>query len=190
LYKENSKFHSKFFHRTESESIERLNDIINGVNIDDENENTSLGSDPFEAHETSSTTSENPLEGEEEGATDHDENILIDDNLTSEKLDKSGEFVSSCRGDDQFRCGKTSVYICEVQKCDGIKNCPNGEDEDEISCHSGPIIDTGGEESGDGETTTPHELAPKHEPEPTVKPIGDFIIFIISLTSRNNSLRF
>ncbi|XP_062558821.1 basement membrane-specific heparan sulfate proteoglycan core protein isoform X3 [Armigeres subalbatus] len=39
-----------------------------------------------------------------------------------------------CRGDDKFRCGKTNVFICEVQKCDGHSDCPNGEDEDPKDC--------------------------------------------------------
>lgn len=42
-----------------------------------------------------------------------------------------------CRGDDKFRCGKTNVFICEVQKCDGHSDCPNGEDEDPKDCLSG-----------------------------------------------------
>ncbi|XP_053695300.1 basement membrane-specific heparan sulfate proteoglycan core protein isoform X2 [Sabethes cyaneus] len=39
-----------------------------------------------------------------------------------------------CRGDDKFRCGQTNVFICEVQKCDGQQDCPNGEDEDPVDC--------------------------------------------------------
>jgi hypothetical protein len=34
-----------------------------------------------------------------------------------------------CRGDNKFRCGNSSVFICDVQKCDGQRDCPNGEDE-------------------------------------------------------------
>ncbi|XP_058452453.1 basement membrane-specific heparan sulfate proteoglycan core protein isoform X2 [Malaya genurostris] len=39
-----------------------------------------------------------------------------------------------CRGDDKFRCGQTNVFICEVQKCDGKRDCPNGEDENPADC--------------------------------------------------------
>ncbi|XP_058821183.1 basement membrane-specific heparan sulfate proteoglycan core protein isoform X2 [Topomyia yanbarensis] len=39
-----------------------------------------------------------------------------------------------CRGDDKFRCGQTNVFICEVQKCDGQRDCPNGEDENPADC--------------------------------------------------------
>ncbi|XP_055601853.1 basement membrane-specific heparan sulfate proteoglycan core protein-like isoform X2 [Uranotaenia lowii] len=43
-----------------------------------------------------------------------------------------------CRGDDKFRCGKTDVFICEVQKCDGMPDCPNGEDENPADCPNCP----------------------------------------------------
>lgn len=46
-----------------------------------------------------------------------------------------------CRGDDKFRCGKTSIFICEIEKCDGTANCPNGEDE--IGCNDKPVLDEG-----------------------------------------------
>ncbi|XP_049279689.1 basement membrane-specific heparan sulfate proteoglycan core protein isoform X5 [Anopheles funestus] len=44
------------------------------------------------------------------------------------------EITDLCRGDDKVRCGKTSVYICAVQWCDNITDCPNGEDENESEC--------------------------------------------------------
>ncbi|XP_035706486.1 basement membrane-specific heparan sulfate proteoglycan core protein isoform X3 [Folsomia candida] len=35
-----------------------------------------------------------------------------------------------CRADDQVRCSDGSpVFICSDEQCDGIKHCPNGEDE-------------------------------------------------------------
>ncbi|XP_035776536.1 basement membrane-specific heparan sulfate proteoglycan core protein-like [Anopheles albimanus] len=43
---------------------------------------------------------------------------------------------NKCRGDDQYRCGQTEVYICDVQKCDGNVDCPNGEDESAEECPS------------------------------------------------------
>ncbi|XP_055633452.1 basement membrane-specific heparan sulfate proteoglycan core protein-like [Toxorhynchites rutilus septentrionalis] len=54
-----------------------------------------------------------------------------------------------CRGDDKFRCETSNVLICEVQKCDGHRDCPNGEDEincsancrdDEFSCDQDKCI--------------------------------------------------
>ncbi|KAK3908347.1 Basement membrane-specific heparan sulfate proteoglycan core protein [Frankliniella fusca] len=41
---------------------------------------------------------------------------------------------SSCRADDQVRCGDGSVYICADQKCDNKWDCPQGEDE--LGCNN------------------------------------------------------
>ena len=35
----------------------------------------------------------------------------------------------SCRADDQVRCSDGRAIICDDQKCDGVKDCPDGDDE-------------------------------------------------------------
>uniref|UniRef100_A0A182W102 SEA domain-containing protein n=1 Tax=Anopheles minimus TaxID=112268 RepID=A0A182W102_9DIPT len=72
--------------------------------------------------------------------TDEDEPNENDVEPTTQKqhfLDgnnNSKEPTDLCRGDDKVRCGQTSVYICDVQRCDGRPDCPNGEDENPDVC--------------------------------------------------------
>ena len=35
----------------------------------------------------------------------------------------------NCRADDKVRCADGSIYICADQKCDGKRDCPDGDDE-------------------------------------------------------------
>lgn len=132
-----------------------------------------------EEHETSlPTTSENPLEAEEN--TDHDENVLIDEQLTSEDPPVAGEIDNLCRADEQVRCGSTSSYICDVQKCDGNKDCPNGEDEEDCLT-GGSSIDSSNDSdgSGDEEPLEPERILPPLIENEIEAPAGDFFIFII-----------
>lgn len=38
--------------------------------------------------------------------------------------------TTRCRADDHVRCADGSVVICEDQKCDGVRHCPAGDDEE------------------------------------------------------------
>ncbi|KAG5680998.1 hypothetical protein PVAND_010469 [Polypedilum vanderplanki] len=120
----------KSCHGSESEYLETLN----AVNTDEDKE-TDI--------EIPETTTTHTILDEDDGPINSDEenNLSVDNELPKsadddydekEEEEKKDEktIVDDCRGDDKFRCGKTSVYICEIQKCDGTKNCPNGEDEE------------------------------------------------------------
>lgn len=76
-----------------------------------------------------------------------------------------------CRGDDKFRCGSTSTYICEVEKCDGTADCPNGEDEENCP-ETKPVSEGSGEEVDDNVN---REEVDDNQEEPTVsEATGDF----------------
>lgn len=46
--------------------------------------------------------------------------------------------TSQCRGDDIIECPKNPQHlICEVHLCDGVNNCPDGEDESPEQCSRG-----------------------------------------------------
>ncbi|XP_070144253.1 basement membrane-specific heparan sulfate proteoglycan core protein isoform X4 [Drosophila kikkawai] len=42
----------------------------------------------------------------------------------------NGDGVDGCRGDATFTCSRSGRRICEEMRCDGVSNCPDGEDED------------------------------------------------------------
>lgn len=141
----------EIFYRTESESIESLKKLLNPSEAEEDN-------DPFE--EVAKSTSEKPSEED-----DYSED-------SGEK--KKTTITDDCRGDDKFRCGKTSVFICEVEKCDGVKNCPNGEDEE--NCPSGEAVHSQVDEgSGDDD----HDDNSNSHTE--VEAAGDFFYFKIFL---------
>lgn len=142
-------------------------------------------------HEPSSSTSESPLEAlEAEESTEYDENVLVDEKLLTEVP----EVDDRCRSDEKIRCGTSSVFICEIEKCDGTEHCPNGEDEENCPGHDvGTELDDSGE-SGDGELKilkvpeVPSEIQPELEtttPQPEIEkeinetevPAGDFLFY-------------
>lgn len=137
---------------------------------------------------------------EEEGPIDNDENDFIDtkvpeetpiqyDSEEIEDDDKNEEEESKtprddCRGDDKFQCGKTSVYICEVEKCDGKKNCPNGEDEEDC-----PSIS---DNEGSGSDESENEIKTSEENFSTSKSpiiIGIMIFYFIIFVNIFSSLK-
>lgn len=116
---------------------------------------------------------------EEEDTIDRDENVVIDDSLEhhgeEEKEPDEDEIEDKCRGDDKFRCGSTSVYICEIEHCDGTANCPNGEDEENCPSNKDQTID---ENEGSGEEPEKETERVRLDVENEVEWIdGDFFIF-------------
>ncbi|XP_061934446.1 basement membrane-specific heparan sulfate proteoglycan core protein isoform X31 [Apis cerana] len=76
------------------------------------------GSDEEGCPETTTHVSENITEFYEE----------ITKEIKKEE-DVEGVKLSKCRADDTVRCSDESRYICSVQKCDGVKDCDDGDDE-------------------------------------------------------------
>ncbi|XP_043797108.1 basement membrane-specific heparan sulfate proteoglycan core protein-like isoform X11 [Apis laboriosa] len=76
------------------------------------------GSDEEGCPETTTHVSENITEFYEE----------VTKEIKKEE-DIEGVKLSKCRADDTVRCSDESRYICSVQKCDGVKDCDDGDDE-------------------------------------------------------------
>uniref|UniRef100_A0A182P410 SEA domain-containing protein n=1 Tax=Anopheles epiroticus TaxID=199890 RepID=A0A182P410_9DIPT len=100
--------------------------------------------DPFPDHAHAGHHDDDEDEDDEEEDEDYATERSVDganeedEETTTVKVrfdDRDSEATQDlCRGDDKVRCGKTSVYICAVQWCDGSPDCPNGEDENADEC--------------------------------------------------------
>uniref|UniRef100_A0A336LPI6 CSON010513 protein n=1 Tax=Culicoides sonorensis TaxID=179676 RepID=A0A336LPI6_CULSO len=81
---------------------------------------------------------ENLINYNEEDSTDFPDRDLIGVEFTTK--------AQECRGDDRFRCPGTSIFICEHQKCDGVRDCPNAEDESHEDCDGSDLKCKNGEQ--------------------------------------------
>lgn len=48
---------------------------------------------------------------------------------SSQGVSTEGDY-DRCRADDKVRCADGSVFICTDQQCDGKRDCPGGDDEE------------------------------------------------------------
>lgn len=102
--------------QSEKNSVESSSLPSNKIDDDDDNG----AGDSSEA-----TVLAKPMDDDDDTYDDKSENVIVEGNLSEE------EPQDLCRSDDKVRCAKTSsVYICDVQKCDGNRDCPGGEDEE------------------------------------------------------------
>lgn len=98
----------------------------------DENE-TDIYDDDDKPGKTDRGTNEDPdIDVDYEGSTNVDD---LSDRGASSSSTTEFPHSNNCRGDDAISCPRSPhIKICENQFCDGIEDCPQGEDEHSSQC--------------------------------------------------------
>lgn len=93
-----------------------------GEDADDDGNDEDADEDEDEQEDDIPSSTTTSLESSTTEAHSHEPEV------STRRIQSSG--LDRCRSDDKFLCAKSNEYICDVQKCDGQRDCPDGEDEE------------------------------------------------------------
>jgi len=124
---------------------------------------------------------------EESSGNEIEDNVVVDEHHFGDVVEETTEPLTRqdlCRSDEKFRCGSTSTYICEVQKCDGNSDCPNGEDEENCPSNNNTeeeIDDGSGEDEDPIGTNESSSSSSPIDIDPEPPAAGDLLIMLYYL---------